>query len=312
MPKPVPTPIAAAIGLVPAVLGGVRALPGKVVSIPLLAVGSALSTLDHTRRSYDDLAERGERLIARLTGTSLDEVEDAVEDALQGTPVAGLYDAVEDAAEDAAAGVGRALRSVTGGAEKAARNAGEAVEETARAATTSAAAATATGAEAGAPAEAAVPDDEAPKGEPTPKATPPDTTRVDSAAAPSAVRAADRVTSDEVVAHDDLPLADYDHMTLGSLRGRLRSLSVEQLAQVRAYEKAHADRLPVVTMLDNRIAKMLADANVEPTGNVDAPTVPELQSSQIGQGGSKVSRATRAPKQNPPSQGEPTNPAQPR
>src|SRR5690242_2323619 len=72
MPKPVPTPVAAALGLLPAALQGVRSLPGKVVQLPILAVSSALTTLDSTRRGYDDLAERGERLVARLRGVSFD------------------------------------------------------------------------------------------------------------------------------------------------------------------------------------------------------------------------------------------------
>lgn len=55
---------------------------------------------------------------------------------------------------------------------------------------------------------------------------------------------------------DDLPLADFDHMTLGSLRSRLSRLSLSDLLALRAYEQAHADRLPVVTMLENRIAKV--------------------------------------------------------
>ena len=67
-------------------------------------------------------------------------------------------------------------------------------------------------------------------------------------------------------------------MTLGSLRGRLRSLSVEQLVQVRTYEKAHADRLPVVTMLDNRIAKLATDASATPSG--PAPPRPRRSSSR--------------------------------
>ena len=56
--------------------------------------------------------------------------------------------------------------------------------------------------------------------------------------------------------HDALPLPDYDHLTLGSLRARLRALSVDDLLALRAYETAHADRLQVVTMFDNRIAKL--------------------------------------------------------
>jgi hypothetical protein len=76
-----------------------------------------------------------------------------------------------------------------------------------------------------------------------------------------------------VLDHDDLPLADYDHMTLGSLRGRLRSLDLAQLVQVRDYEKAHADRLPVVTMLDNRIAKLAVTPAAEQPGADEADRV---------------------------------------
>src|SRR3954470_7234171 len=99
MPTPVPKNVAAAIGLVPAVLSGVRRLPGKAVQLPVMAVGTALNGLDVARREYDDLADRGEKLIARLRGTSFDEVEDRVEDSLSGTPVAALYDRAEDALE---------------------------------------------------------------------------------------------------------------------------------------------------------------------------------------------------------------------
>ena len=38
MPSTLPTPLAAALGLVPATLDGVRALPGRVVQLPVLAV----------------------------------------------------------------------------------------------------------------------------------------------------------------------------------------------------------------------------------------------------------------------------------
>jgi hypothetical protein len=57
---------------------------------------------------------------------------------------------------------------------------------------------------------------------------------------------------------DELPIADFDSVSLPSLRSRLRSLSLADLAVLREYEQAHAHRLPVVTMLDNRIAKLAA------------------------------------------------------
>lgn len=56
------------------------------------------------------------------------------------------------------------------------------------------------------------------------------------------------------LAHDDLPLDDFDHLTVPQLRGRLRTLELPRLVQLRDYEQAHAHRLPVLTLLDNRIA----------------------------------------------------------
>jgi len=243
VPHSVPTPVAAALGLVPTVLGGVRRLPGKAVQLPVLAVSSTLTALDTARREYDDLAERGERLVARLRGTSLDQLEDAVEERVQGTVLEGTYDRAEDVVEDlVAAGektAGMTLRAVT-----------ETVD-------------TATAA-----VQDELPPAEAPKGTPTPKATEPDTTRIDTAAGSDVVDTVERVAAASavpVVEHrNELPLADYDHMTLGSLRGRLRSLTIPELVQVREYEKDHADRLPVVTMLDNRIAKLATDAAATP------------------------------------------------
>jgi hypothetical protein len=59
---------------------------------------------------------------------------------------------------------------------------------------------------------------------------------------------------------DELPIADFDSVSVPSLRSRLRTLTVADLAILREYEQAHAHRLPVVTMLDNRIAKLAAAA----------------------------------------------------
>jgi hypothetical protein len=63
-------------------------------------------------------------------------------------------------------------------------------------------------------------------------------------------------TPGATLSHDELPLEDYDHLTLGSLRARLPRLDPVALVQLRDYERAHAHRLPVLTMLENRIAKV--------------------------------------------------------
>jgi len=71
-------------------------------------------------------------------------------------------------------------------------------------------------------------------------------------------KVSEQLQIDEPTKAADLPIPDFDNVSLGSLRARLRSLSVEDLVTLREWEKAHADRLPVVTLLDNRIAKVSA------------------------------------------------------
>ena len=251
MANAVPKNVAAVIGLVPTVLTGARRLPGKAVQLPVLAVGTALTGLEVARREYADLADRGEKLIARLRGTSFDELEDKLEDRLSGTPVATLYDKAEDALE-------RLVGGATGNAKQAVESATERALDRAEANTA---------------VQETLPVAEAPK--------PPQTggpSRVDSAATPEVIeqveKIAGNVAAPPITDAVELPLPDYDHMTLGSLRGRLRSLDMQQLVQLRDYEKSHADRLPVVTLFDNRIAK-LANGESVPTGSApdtDAPT----------------------------------------
>ena len=57
-----------------------------------------------------------------------------------------------------------------------------------------------------------------------------------------------------------LPLANYDELTVASLRARLRNLSVGQLTQLIEYEKGHAARADVITMFERRIVKLEAEA----------------------------------------------------
>lgn len=59
-------------------------------------------------------------------------------------------------------------------------------------------------------------------------------------------------------ADDDAPLAGFSSMTIGSLRGHLGSMDLTQLEELRDYERAHQARPQVLTMLDNRIAKVTA------------------------------------------------------
>jgi hypothetical protein len=84
---------------------------------------------------------------------------------------------------------------------------------------------------------------------------------------------------DEPESREDLPIPDFDNVSLGSLRGRLRSLSLEQLVVLREWEQAHAHRLPVITLLDNRIAKVSAE---QTTTNGSGSTYPSEGASATG------------------------------
>jgi hypothetical protein len=64
----------------------------------------------------------------------------------------------------------------------------------------------------------------------------------------------------EVTPAAELPLANYDSLTVASLRARLRNLSVAQLGQLIAYEKAHAARADVIAMFERRVAKLESES----------------------------------------------------
>ncbi len=107
---------------------------------------------------------------------------------------------------------------------------------------------------------------------------------------------------------DDLPLPDYDHLPVGSLESRIRSLDSAGVTTLLEYERAHGNRLPVVQVLERRLAGLRDGAPV--TGGSPLAQTPEVQ--QAPGGGSQASPATEGPPVNPPSHGDPTNPAQPR
>ncbi|HEX9039703.1 MAG TPA: hypothetical protein VF838_01625 [Trebonia sp.] len=95
-------------------------------------------------------------------------------------------------------------------------------------------------------AEAPAPAAAAPETSAAPETVTPETVTPETSAAPETAGA--------------LPLANYDELTVASLRARLRNLSVDQLNQLVEYEKGHAARADVITMFERRIAKVEAEA----------------------------------------------------
>ena len=109
--------------------------------------------------------------------------------------------------------------------------------------------------------------------------------------------------------HQQQPLPYYDGMTVGSIESRVRALDADAVAQVLDYEREHAGRPQVRMVLEYRL-ESLRNGDAEPSGGDPVAPAPEVSSGAAG--GSKVSPTTAGLKQNPPSQGAPTNPAQPR
>ncbi|UOY03073.1 hypothetical protein [Blastococcus sp. PRF04-17] len=108
--------------------------------------------------------------------------------------------------------------------------------------------------------------------------------------------------------HDQLPLPDYDHLPVEGLTTRIRTLDAQGVQTLLEYERAHANRLQVVTVMENRLSALRDGA--QPSGGDPASSA--VDDPAHASGGSKVSEATSGPPINPPSQGDPTNPAQPR
>jgi hypothetical protein len=108
--------------------------------------------------------------------------------------------------------------------------------------------------------------------------------------------------------HDTLPLPDYDHLPIGGLTSRIRTLDEAGVQTLLEYERAHGNRLPVVEVLQNRLTALKEGA--QPSGGNPNEVAPEAPPPPAG--GSQVSEATSGPPMNPPSHGDPTNPAQPR
>jgi hypothetical protein len=61
------------------------------------------------------------------------------------------------------------------------------------------------------------------------------------------------------VPRQTLPLANYDHLTLASVRARLRGLDVGQLRILADYERDNAGRPELVGMFERRIEKLQAE-----------------------------------------------------
>ncbi|CAN3129403.1 hypothetical protein ACNUDN_15865 [Mycobacterium sp. smrl_JER01] len=91
----------------------------------------------------------------------------------------------------------------------------------------------------------------------------------------------------------DLPIPDFDQLTLGDLAHRIRSLDKAELQTVLNHEAGHAARVPVLEILEAR-ARELDDGALPSPG--DPRRAPRVQSTP---GGSPVQESTAAEANSP-------------
>jgi len=108
------------------------------------------------------------------------------------------------------------------------------------------------------------------------------------------------------MSHHESPLPDYDNLAAGSIESRSHALDPDGVRQLLDYERHHANRPQIVMMLEHRL-QSLEDGTAQPSGGDPSAPAPETAA-----GVPDAAAVTEGPPVNPPSQGVPTNPAQPR
>jgi hypothetical protein len=248
-----PKPISAYVGLLVASLEEARAAghstAGQVVRLPLAAAGQLLSA----RTRYDELAQTGDMVIDVVVGM--------------------VRQRFGSGQEEASEWIGAELNSAKGRASAAKATTTQVIAETVTApvaeALEKAAERVAATAAALDPEPEVVVTQPVVAVEPKPVVTPAAVAEPEVKLTP--MQQIEQFSVPEEIGKQagglktaaDLPLPDFDHMSAPQLRGRLRKLDRVQLVQLLDYERAHADRVGIKLLLENRLSKMLAAG--EPT-----------------------------------------------
>ncbi|SDF40237.1 hypothetical protein SAMN05216553_101458 [Lentzea fradiae] len=72
---------------------------------------------------------------------------------------------------------------------------------------------------------------------------------------------------------EQLPLNDYDQLSLGDLRHRIRSLDKPELESIRDHEREHGNRVPVLQLIAARLDELDRGAEPAPGDQRNAPEV---------------------------------------
>jgi hypothetical protein len=242
MTREIPGPLRAAAGLAAVAVDEARRLPSRLAGLPVLAVGAAMQASMRAQQRYAELLGRGDQVLAHLRESDeqppwarFDE-----DDGERPEPAAGGYDDdgstdwpfTDDEVEARLADLDAEPADTPDGDVEAVY-APAADPATPDLASTSAD--TVNGHRAGG---AALLNSD----KPAKKAT----------KAGKSTRAARPKKAES----GDLPLANYDSLTLPQLRARISKLTTTELTALLDHERRHAARPPYLTMLENRLTRL--------------------------------------------------------
>ena len=274
MSTPIPPPLRAAAGLAALAIDNARKAPQRLLGLPVLAVSAALQASLKAQQTYAGLVARGDEVLGQLRGqedapswATFDEDEEPA-----GFPARSAFDAApEPLSEDPILidEVDRELDPDTEADVLSLADAAETLAEQAEADDENVlgeieedeeAAADAALAEAGLEGAPGGTDRDDRRNGSAPTTEPGADLPADGMAL-----AADASAADAALAADspldgylavEPPVAGYDNLSIPQLRGRLRSLSIEQVEALLGYERANQSRPPYLTMLENRLSTL--------------------------------------------------------
>lgn len=93
--------------------------------------------------------------------------------------------------------------------------------------------------------------------------------------------------------HDELPIPDYDQLSLADLRHRIRGLEEKPLRALFDHETEHGNRIPVLEVLHARLKELHQGAEPSPGDPSNAPGAASTPA------GSPVQEATAAQPNSP-------------
>jgi hypothetical protein len=297
MSTPIPPPLRAAAGLAALAIDSARKVPQQLVGLPVLAVSTALQASLKAQQAYAGLVARGDEVLGQLRSQpdapwarfdddepagarppsafdAVPEPEEAADGVADALAAEDLADALTtEAAEEAAVLIDEVDRDLDPDMEADVVPLAEARAEQLEADLENVlgeteedetAAADAALAEAGLnvveldvdPAGADRPNGRA-EGSGTEPGT--DMPADGMALAADAAAAGAALAADSPAAGlGGPPVTGYDQLSIPQLRGRLRSLTLEPLEALVAYERATLARPPYLTMLENRLTTLRA------------------------------------------------------